>query len=177
MKKISLFIIGLLFVFPVVVFADNEPNVDTVTASVNGSTISYSGTVVNGSTAVTCILYNSNNQDVDRLSSAVENNTFSGSIVAPSNGEYELRCAHYEGGTIKKASVEVNDPNNNNNNNNNNENNNNNNGTTSNGKEGSTTKTPNTGDNVNKYVGIFIGGIVGVIVLVGAIIILKKKNK
>ena len=150
MKKISLFIVALLLLFPVVVFALDGKEVDTVTASASGTTVKYSGTTIGGSTAVVCKLYNSNNEEVKRLSSAVSNDTFSGSFEAPAKGTYEVRCANYEGGEIKVATVKV---------------------TTN---PTSTTTNPNTLDNIKVFVVLFISAL---ILIPGIIVIRKKVNK
>ena len=107
MKKISLFIIGLLFLFSIGVYAADDPNVDTVSANVDGTTINYSGTTVNGSTAVVCKLYDSNNEELKTYSTAVSNDSFSGSFQVTSNGDYTVTCANYEGGEKKSATVTI----------------------------------------------------------------------
>ena len=105
MKKLRLLIIGLLLLLPTVAFAEDEPNVDTVTATISGSTITYSGTTVNDSVAVMCKLYNSNGEELKKFSSAVSDDKFEGEFAVTENGEYEVRCANYEGGEIKSAKV------------------------------------------------------------------------
>lgn len=105
MKKISLFIISILLIVPMSVLAA-EINVKTLKATATGTTINYNGTMEDGSYAVMCKLYKGD-EELDLLSSAVENNSFEGSFTAPSNGEYKVVCANYEGGEIKSVDVTV----------------------------------------------------------------------
>ena len=90
MKKLRLLIIGLLLLLPNVAFAEGEPNVDTVTATISGSTITYSGTTVNDSVAVMCKLYNSNGEELKKFSSAVSDDKFEGEFAVTENGEFEV---------------------------------------------------------------------------------------
>ncbi|MCR4581034.1 MAG: hypothetical protein K5666_00790 [Bacilli bacterium] len=106
MKKLGLLIIGL-FLFPVIANAAVSPDVESVTATADGTTINYSGTTVGGSTAVKCKLYNSNDEELDDFSTSVDEDAFSGNFTADSNGEYEVRCANYEGGIVKGATVTI----------------------------------------------------------------------
>ena len=150
MKKIGLFILSLLFVIPFSVNAA-EYKVETLESSVSGSTISYNGTMEDGAHAVTCKLYNSENTEVDLLSSAVDSNKFEGSFENVSEGKYVVSCANYEGGEIKSVDVTV--------------------GAATTGE---TTKTVPTGDNVKTYV---IIAIVSIIAIAGATVYLKKRVK
>lgn len=172
MKKISLFIIGLLFLFPIAVFAAGDPNVDTVTTTVDGSNINYNGTTINGSTAVVCKLYNSNNTELDTFSTAVEDDKFSGTFVAPSNGDYTVTCANYEGGEKKSATAKVENATTDNTttNNTNNTNSTSNSNKTSNDKS----ENPKTLDNIKLFVGIFA---VSIVLIAGLIVVKKKINK
>ena len=106
MKKLGILILGL-FLFPVVASAAVAPAVDTVTATIDGTTIKYSGTTVGDSTAVMCKLYDGNGEPIDEFSSAVDEDKFSGEFVTTTNGNYEVRCANYEGGEVKGATVTV----------------------------------------------------------------------
>lgn len=105
MKKISLFVISILLIVPMSVLAA-EINVKTLKATATGTTINYNGTMEDGSYAVMCKLYK-DDEELDLLSSAVENNSFEGSFTAPSSGEYKVYCANYEGGEIKSVDVTV----------------------------------------------------------------------
>lgn len=144
MKRLRLLIIGLLLL-PVVAFAAEAPNVDTVTATISGSTITYSGTTVNESVAVMCKLYNSNGEELKKYSSAVDEDKFTGEFTVTENGEYEVRCANYEGGDIKTAKVTA-----------------------------SEVKNPDTGDSIYTY-GIIAGGAIIGIGIVVVILTKKKK--
>lgn len=103
MKKISLFIISILLIIPMSVLAA-EINVKTLKATATGTTINYNGTMEDGSYAVMCKLYKGD-EELDLLSSAVENNSFKGSFTAPSSGEYKVACANYEGGELKSVDI------------------------------------------------------------------------
>lgn len=175
MKKISLFIVGILFLFPMVVFAAGDPNVTSVTATADGSTINYTGTTENNAIAVTCHIYK-NNADLDRYSSEVENDAFSGSFTVSSTGEYEVRCANFEGGTIKTATATVTavTSNSNTTSSNNNIASNVASNTTSNSNKpvGSNESNPKTLDNIGLYIGLFVVALVGI----GTALILKRKK-
>lgn len=106
MKKISLFIVSMLLI-PVSILAATTPKIVTLTAENSGSTVNYSGTTEEGSHAVMCKLYNSDNEEVDLLSSPVDNESFKGSFTNVSNGTYNVACANYEGGEVKKVEVIV----------------------------------------------------------------------
>ena len=101
MKKLYLFLISLLLIIPFSVYAATTPRVLTLTAKSSGTTINYEGTIEEGSHAVMCKLYNSDNQEIDLLSSAVDNKAFEGSFENVEKGKYTVACANYEGGEIK----------------------------------------------------------------------------
>ena len=105
MKKGHLLILSLL-VIPFGVLAAN-PKVLTLTGEANENTISYNGTTEEGSTAVMCKLYNSESEEVEKFSSAVDNKKFEGSFENVEAGEYTVYCANYEGGEIKNVKVTV----------------------------------------------------------------------
>ena len=174
MNKIKLFIVGILFLFPMVVFAADEPAVLSVEASANGSTINYTGTTENNVVAVTCHIYK-NNEDLDRFSSEVDNNAFSGSFYVSSTGDYEVRCANFEGGVIKTASVTVNEvTSNSNTTNSNNTSNVASNSTTSNSNKpvGANESNPKTLDNIGLYIGLFFVALLGI----GTVLVVKRKK-
>ena len=71
MKKRYLVLLLTLLVLPLSVFATENPKVLTLTATVDEEDkdlVNFSGTTEQGSLAVTCIMYNSNNKEADRLS-------------------------------------------------------------------------------------------------------------
>ena len=172
MKKIGLFIIGLLFIFPLTVFAANS-QVTSVTASVTGSKVSYTGETTPDITAVMCKLYKGETE-VKKLSSEVDNGTFSGEFTAPSNGTYTVQCARYEGGTIVTSdSVTVSSVVSNNNSTSNSTTTSNGTSTTTSNAAGTTEGNPSTLDNIKFFVILFVVGLAG---LVSVIIIKKKKN-
>ena len=107
MKKIGLFILIVLLVIPFSVMAAIKQSVKTLDANASGSTINYSGTMEDGSYAVMCKLYNSSDEELDLLSSSVDNNKFSGRFENLSDGTYNILCANYEGGEIKTVSVVI----------------------------------------------------------------------
>ena len=106
MKKKILFIFALIVIIPFSVFADDAKVVNVVSNS-SGSTIEYNGTTEDGVYAVMCKLYDSENNEIDQLSSAVDNKTFEGSFTNLSDGIYNLSCARYEGGEVKRVEVIV----------------------------------------------------------------------
>ena len=106
MKKYSLLIIALLLMVPMFVFAATEPRVLTVTPEAKGSTVLYTGTTEDGVTAVMCKLY-AEDEEIDMLSSAVEDKKFEGSFEGVKAGKYTVSCAKYEGGEVVKADVTV----------------------------------------------------------------------
>ena len=107
MKKLYLFLISLLLIIPFSVYAATTPRVLTLTAKSSGTTINYEGTIEEGSHAVMCKLYNSDNQEIDLLSSAVDNKVFEGSFENVEKGKYTVACANYEGGEIKNIDVTI----------------------------------------------------------------------
>lgn len=108
MKKVSLLIVSLLFIIPLSVSAaDTEYKVETLEATVSGSTINYKGTMEAGATAVTCKLYDKDNKEVDTLSSAVDQQKFEDKFENVANGDYTVGCAFYSGGDVKSVEVTV----------------------------------------------------------------------
>jgi len=107
MKKNYLIIFTILLIIPFSVFAAETPIVLTVTADVSGSTINYTGTTEDDVHAVMCKLFNSSDEEIDMLSSSVDNNSFSGSFTNVSDGTYNVLCARYEGGEVKSVEVVV----------------------------------------------------------------------
>ena len=106
MKKISLFIVSILLIIPFAVNAAENPSVKSLEAKANDSTITYNGTMEDGSHAVMCKLYKGD-EEVDLLSSAVDNNNFEGEFTVTEKGDYKVYCANYEGGAITTADVTV----------------------------------------------------------------------
>lgn len=110
MKKYLFALLTLFVILPITVFALPEyPKVLTLEADSNDKFVNYSGTTEDGSLAVMCKLYDSEDNELDMLSSAVEDNSFEGTFVVSASGNYEVACANYEGGEIKRASTEVDD--------------------------------------------------------------------
>lgn len=107
MKKINLLVFLMILLIPFSVLADTNPSVKTLKTDTKKSTINYNGTMEDGSHAVMCKLYNSKGEEIDLLSSSVEDNKFSGSFTDVSSGTYNVACANYEGGEIKKVEVTV----------------------------------------------------------------------
>ena len=107
MKKFSLLILTVLFILPISVFAASTPRVLTLTAKANGNAIEYDGTIEPGAYAVMCKLYNSSDEEVDLLSTQVSEEKFSGKFENVAAGKYNVACARYEGGEIKKAEVTI----------------------------------------------------------------------
>jgi len=106
MKKI--FLIIALFIIPTCVFAADLPKVTKLDAILSNKEIKYNGEVEEGSYAVMCKLL-SDEEEIDLLSSPVSDNKFDGSFTVSDNGDYEIACANYEGGEIKKVSVTTDD--------------------------------------------------------------------
>ena len=106
MKKIGLFLCALL-ILPLCTLAAENPAVKELNTKADGATISYNGTMEDGSFAVMCKLYNSKDEEIDLLSSAVDNNKFEGEFTVSVADTYTLACANYEGGEIKKVEVLV----------------------------------------------------------------------
>ena len=132
MKKISLFVVALLLIIPLSVRAA-EYKVVELNATNESGTIKYNGTMEAGSTAVMCKLYDSSSNELDLLSSAVENTKFEGSFTVSSNGTYKVSCANYEGGEITEKTVEV-----------------------------TGVKNPKTGDNIIMYVSLGVIALLGI---------------
>ena len=147
MKKFSLLAFLLVLLIPFGVFAATTPNVKTLNAKATGSTVEYSGTMEDGSYAVMCKLYSADDEEIDLLSSAVEDGKFAGSFEDVPKGTYNVMCANYEGGDIKSVEVEVTE-----------------------------TKTPNTYDaGIKKSIILLIVAVVG-IVSTGVILKKKARN-
>ena len=108
MKKIMFLIVALLIV-PVCVFAATSPEVIKLDANVSGKDIKYSGETTDGAYAVMCKLFNSKDEELDMLSSPVDDNKFDGSFTVTENGDYKVACAIYEGGNFKTVDVTVSD--------------------------------------------------------------------
>lgn len=111
MKKI-LYSLLILFLIPLAVYADGEPNVTSLDthAEDDGSLILFGGETENSAHAVMCKLFLGNEQ-LYMLSVEVQNEgtngTYGGSFIAPSEGTYTVSCANYEGGTIYTDDVTV----------------------------------------------------------------------
>ena len=151
MKKIVCLIISLLLI-PVCVYADN-PKVTSLKTEINNLTIKYSGTVETGSHAVMCKLFDKDNKEIDKLSSAVDNKKFSGSLLASSDGEYTLSCANYEGGEFKSVNLTIN---------------------SNEKKDEANVKNPKTLDSIVKYAILMVISIIG---FISAKLYFKKKIK
>ncbi len=109
MKKFSVLLI-ILLLFPFIyVEAASTPRVLTLDATTSDTTITYNGTIEDGSYAVMCKLLNNNNEEIDLLSSSVTNNSFEGSFVVSEKANYKVACANYEGGDIKEVEVSFDD--------------------------------------------------------------------
>lgn len=104
MKKIIVLL--LLIIFPISVNAASV-SVKSLSASLDNSTIKYNGEMENGSYAVMCKLLDSDDNELDYLSSAVSNHKFEGEFTIDSEGTYNIACANYEGGDFKIEEVEV----------------------------------------------------------------------
>lgn len=106
MKKIMVILI-ILLVMPVCVLAATTPQVLTLTADSSKKDINYKGTIEENSYAVMCKLYNDKDEEIDMLSSAVDEGKFEGNFTVEENGNYKVACANYEGGEIKTVDVKV----------------------------------------------------------------------
>lgn len=167
MKKISLFILTVLLIIPFGVKAATNPAVKTLEANASGSTIDYSGTMEDGSYAVMCKLYDSSDEELDLLSSSVDNNKFEGSFTNVPNGTYNVSCANYEGGEIKTVSVTIN---------NDAEDSNSDETittTSSNASANVGTKNPKTGDNIMNYLIVLVISVIGL--TINTICVKKEK--
>lgn len=105
MRKLGLLLVTL-FAIPFVVNAA-EIDVKTLEATATGSTVSYNGTMDDGSFAVMCSITNSKGEEVKKYSSQVDSNKFEGAFEALPNDTYNVVCANYEGGTLKSVEVVV----------------------------------------------------------------------
>lgn len=148
MKKICLSMIIVLLLIPISVNAATTPRIITLDANTTGMTISYNGTIEDGSHAVMCKLLNNNSEELDLLSSPVEDNKFEGTFTVNDKGNYKVACANYEGGDIKEVDATI---------------------TTVNTKTATNTKT---GDNIIPFILIALISIIGIIT---TIVINKKK--
>lgn len=106
MKKNYLIILTLLLIIPLNVFASN-PKVASLNALADGNIINYEGTTEEGSHAVMCKLFNASNEEIDKLSVAVNDTEFEGTFTTLTTGDYKVACANYEGGEFKEASVSI----------------------------------------------------------------------
>ena len=100
MKKINLLILTILFALPFTVKAASNPKVLTIETNDKGTT-------EDNAHAVMCKLYNSKDEEIDLLSSAVDSKKFNGKFEVKEKGNYKVACANYEGGEIKEAKVTV----------------------------------------------------------------------
>lgn len=106
MKKITLFLL-LLLIFPITALAAEKPKVESLTAKASKNEISYEGKMEDGSIAVMCKLFNSKGEEIDLLSSSVDEKAFTGKFSNVKKGSYKVSCANYEGGEIKTVSVKI----------------------------------------------------------------------
>lgn len=105
MKKLLILLIAFIpFTF---VNAETKPSVKTLDANVSASKISYSGTMEDGSYAVMCKLFDKDSNEIDMLSSAVDEHKFSGEFTVASAGDYKIICANYEGGATKEVTASI----------------------------------------------------------------------
>ena len=113
MKKIIVLVL-LLLVLPITVFAAEAPTVTKLVLSNEKGVIKYSGEVQDPnpeygspSYAVMCKLYNSKDEEIDYLSSEVNEHKFEGSFTVTKNDTYKVSCANYEGGEFKSETIVV----------------------------------------------------------------------
>ena len=161
MKKFSVLLI-ILLLFPFIyVEAASTPRVLTLDATTSDTTITYNGTIEDGSYAVMCKLLNNNNEEIDLLSSSVTNNSFEGSFVVSEKANYKVACANYEGGDIKEVEVSFDDDT-----------------VTDTNKNNTNAKKVNNASNVKTSDNIIIFIIIGIISMCAIIslIIIKKKR-
>ena len=105
MKKLLVFV---LFLIPICfVSAATNPKVVSLTATADNNTIKFNGTMEDGSHAVMCKLYNTSDEELDLLSTAVAESKFEGTFTVSEKGDYKVACANYEGGDITIASTNV----------------------------------------------------------------------
>lgn len=160
MKKVSLLLITIILVIPFLsVKAAVTPKVLTLDATTNGTTISYNGTIEDGSSAVMCKLYKGD-EELDLLSSAVEDNNFSGSFTVTTKTTYKVACANYEGGDFKELTVSLSDDTETTT------------GTTSDNNKSTNVKNVKTSDNIIKF--MILAGI-SLITIVTLFVIKKKR--
>ena len=145
MKKLLV----LAFVLLVIPLSVNAAEVTKVTGTANGGKISFTGTIDENVTAVMCKLYSSEGDELDLLSTEVNEKKFEGSFTVVKNDTYTVYCAKYEGGEIKSDTVKVT------------------------GAE--TSVNPKTVDNIVTYVSLAVVSLAA-IVLLGYKIIKSKKN-
>jgi len=103
MKKLVTLLLAVVLLTPVVKAA--ELNVKELTTKTENNSIKYSGTTDEGVLAVSCSLYNSENEEIDISSNAVNNNTFEGIFTVTKEDTYTVKCANYEGGKIVEATI------------------------------------------------------------------------
>ena len=147
MKKI-IFVLTLLILIPMSVFAATTPRIITLEANATEGEIKYNGTVEPNSYAVMCKLYNEKDVELDLLSSPVSEEKFDGNFTVTESGNYKIACANYEGGEIKTTEVTV---------------------KLTETKE----ENPKTGDNIVLY--MTIAGIAVVGLVVGVLVVKKRK--
>ena len=105
MKKVLLVL--LLLILPVTVFAAEAPKATKLELKNDKQVITYTGEMEDGSLAVMCKLYNSKDEEIDYLSSEVNEHKFEGTFTVTKNDTYKVSCANYEGGEIKSETVVV----------------------------------------------------------------------
>ena len=147
MKKYVLLLMIAIFPF-IFASAATSPQVVSLETTVEGSTIKYNGEMEEGSYAVVCKLFDKDDNELQDYSSAVDNHKFEGSFTVETTGDYTVRCAHFEGGTVKGAEASVNDI--------------------------PTSTNPHTGNSIMLYVGLLVVAIVGAGI---GIFYLAKKSK
>ena len=145
MRKI-MFLLVALFIVPTCIFAATSPEVIKLDATVSGKDIKYNGETTDGAYAVMCKLFNSKDEELDMLSSPVDDNKFDGTFTVTENGDYRVACAIYEGGEFKNVNVTVSDAE-------------------------TKAKNPKTADNVLSYIII----LTGCITLLGASYLVRKR--
>jgi len=106
MKKYVLLLIIAIFPFAFA-SAATAPQVVSLETTVEGNVIKYNGEMEDGSFAVVCKLVDKDDKEVQDFSSAVDNHKFSGSFTVETAGDYTVRCANYEGGIVKGATVTI----------------------------------------------------------------------
>ena len=106
MKKIIVLVL-LLLVLPITVLAAEAPKVTKLELKNDKQVITYTGEMEDGSLAVMCKLYNSKDEEIDYLSSEVNEHKFEGTFTVTKNDTYKVSCANYEGGEIKTETIVV----------------------------------------------------------------------